>query len=104
MSATPRTEPSQAMAEAAAALTRAGVKFERKTAFHLKVQAWNFWPSSGKIFRNGGTQKLEERGLPAFIRLLRKEGLAKGKPVEAVNEETDFVVQVKPSETGFETY
>ena len=42
MPAKRRTDPSQAMAEAEAALTRAGAKFKRHSDFHLKVQAFNF--------------------------------------------------------------
>ena len=42
MPAKRRTDPSQAMAEAEAALTRAGAKLKRHSDFHLKVQAFNF--------------------------------------------------------------
>ncbi|MCW5722815.1 MAG: hypothetical protein KIS86_16900, partial [Devosia sp.] len=49
MPAKRRTDPSQAMAEAEAALTRAGAKFKRHSDFHLKVQAFNFWPSTGNV-------------------------------------------------------
>jgi hypothetical protein len=39
-----RTDPTKAMAEAEAVLTRAGVKFVQHSSFHLKVQSFNFWP------------------------------------------------------------
>lgn len=52
MPAKRRIDATQAMAEAEAALTRAGVKFVRHSPFHLKVQVFNFWPSTGKISRD----------------------------------------------------
>lgn len=104
MPARRRTDPSQAMAEAEAALTRADVKFTRKTAFHLKVQAFNFWPSTGRFARDGDHKKADKHGLPLFIRMLRDAGLAKDQPLEAINDPDDFVVKVKSSEPGFETY
>lgn len=104
MSEKHRNDPTKAMAEALAALSRAGVKFEKKTAFHIKVGPLNFWPSSGKIFRDGDLKKHQELGLPAFLRQLRKEGLAKNQPLEPVNDEADFRLELKTSEPGFETY
>lgn len=98
------TDHARAMAEAELALTRAGVKFERKTDFHIKVQAYNFWPSTGKIARDGDQKKGDKLDLPLFIQMLREVGLAKDQPLETGNEPNDFVVEVKPSAPSFEAY
>lgn len=99
-----RTDPTQAMAEAEAALSRAGAKFQRKTDFHLKVQAFNFWPSTGTISRDSSWKKCDEVGLSVFIRMLREAGLAKGQPLDAVDDPAAFVTQPPPQEPGFETW
>lgn len=99
-----RIDPSQAMAEAEATLTRAGVKFTRKSDFHLKVQAFNFWPTTGKITRDGDHKKADKHGLPLFIRQLNKAGLATAQPLDLVDEPAAFIVQRPPQAPGFETY
>ncbi|WP_186415486.1 hypothetical protein [Pannonibacter sp. P2PFMT1] len=104
MPAKRRTDPSQAMAEAEAALTRAGIKFTRKTDFHLKVQAFNFWPTTGKFTRDGDHKKADKYGLPLFIRLLNEAGLATAQPLNPVDDPAAFIVQRPPQEPGFETY
>ena len=104
MPAKRRTDPSQAMAEAEAALTRAGAKFKRHSDFHLKVQAFNFWPSTGKVSRDDNGKKGENLGLAVFIRLLREAGLASAQPLDVVDDPAAFIVQPPPQEPGFETY
>lgn len=98
------TDHAQAMAEAEVALTRAGVKFERKTDFHIKVQAYNFWPSTGKIARDGDQKKGAKLDLPLFIQMLRDAGLTKNQPLAVVSHPDDFLLKVKPSDPGFEAY
>ncbi len=52
-------------------LKREGIWFERKTAYHLKVGSYNFWPNSGKIHRDGAPQCDPENGLDRFIKLVK---------------------------------
>lgn len=104
MPAKRRTDPSQAMAEAEAALTRAGVKFTRKTDFHLKVQAFNFWPTTGNVRHDDDHKPAQPLGLAVFIRLLNEAGLATAQPLDLVNDPAAFIVQRPPQEPGFETY
>ncbi len=104
MPAKRRIDATQAMAEAEAALTRAGVKFVRHSPFHLKVQVFNFWPSTGKISRDDSSKKGDNLGLAVFIRMLREAGLAKGQPLDAVDVTAAFVVQLPSQEPGFETW
>ena len=102
MPAKRRTDAAQAMAEAEAALTRAGAKFVRHSSFHLKVQVFNFWPSTGRVSRDD-SGKGENLGLAYFIRMLRDAGLAKHQPLDAVEDSAAFVVHLPPEEPGFET-
>ncbi|WP_145925858.1 hypothetical protein [Shinella sp. HZN7] len=97
-----RTDPTKAMAEAEAVLTRAGVKFVQHSSFHLKVQSFNFWPSTGRIAR--GSTKGEKLGLAVFIRLLRDAGLTNAHALSVVNDPDAFIVKLPPQEPGFETY
>lgn len=104
MPAKRRIDATQAMAEAEVALTRAGVKFVRHSPFHLKVQVFNFWPSTGKISRDDSSKKGESLGLAVFIRMLREAGLAKGQPLDAVDDSAAFVMRRPRQEPGFETW
>lgn len=106
MPAKRRTDPSQAMAEAEAevALTRAGARFKRHSGFHLKVQAFNFWPSTGNVRHDDDHKPAEPLGLAVFIRLLNEAGLVTAQPLDLVDEPADFIVQRPPQEPGFETY
>lgn len=99
-----RTDPSQAMAEAEAALTRAGAKFNRHSDFHLKVQAFNFWPTTGNVRHDNDHKPAQPLGLAVFIRLLNEAGLATAQPLDLVNDPAAFIVQRPPQEPGFETY
>ena len=104
MPAKRRTDPSQAMAEAEAALTRAGAKFKRHSDFHLKVQAFNFWPSTGNVRHDDDRKPAQPLGLAVFIRLLNEAGLATAQPLNPVDKPAAFIVQRPPQEPGFETY
>lgn len=104
MPAPRRSDPSQAMAEAEVALTRAGAKFQRHSNFHLKVQGFNYWPSTGKVRHDNDGKPGEQLGLAVFIRLLREAGLATAQPLDAVDDPVAFVVQRAPQDPGFETY
>ena len=64
------------MTDATYALRQAGAAYEQKTDFHLKVEAYNFWPGTGTIVVDGETQRRKEKGLSAFILILRDAGLA----------------------------
>lgn len=97
-----RTDPTQTMAEAEAALIRAGVKFVRHSSFHLKVQSFNYWPSTGRVVH--GSKEGEKLGLAVFIRLLRDAGLANAHALSVVNDPDAFIVKLPPQEPGFETY
>lgn len=99
-----RTDATQAMTEAEAALTRAGAKFVRHSPFHLKVQTFNFWPSTGKVSRDDNGRKGDNLGLAVFIRMLREAGLAKGQSLDTVDDPAAFVVLRPPQEPGFETW
>lgn len=55
------------------ALLQLKIPFQKTSEFHLKVGDWNFWPSSGSIYRDGDPQKRPERGLDAFIKLIKSE-------------------------------
>jgi hypothetical protein len=59
-----------AMNEAVKRLKEEGIRFEQKTLYHLKVGDLNFWPSTGKFFRDGG-EASDREGLDAFIELVR---------------------------------
>lgn len=104
MPAKRRTDPSQAMAEAEAALTRAGAKFKRHSQFHLKVQTFNFWPSTGNVRRDDDYKPAEPLGLAVFIHLLREAGLATAQPLNSVDDPAAFIVQRPPHGPGFKTY
>ena len=93
MPAKRRTDPSQAMAEAEAALTRAGAKFKRHSDFHLKVQAFNFWPSTGNVRHDDDRKPAQPLGLAVFIRLLNEAGLATAQPLNSVDDPAAFIVQ-----------
>lgn len=104
MPAKRRTDPTQAMAEAEAALTRVGAKFKRHSQFHLKVQAFNFWPSTGNVRRDDDYRPAEALGLAVFIRLLHEAGLATAQPLNLVDDPAAFVVQRPSQEPGFDTW
>ncbi|MBB5278625.1 hypothetical protein HNR26_004726 [Rhizobium rosettiformans] len=104
MPAKRRTDPSQAMAEAEAALTRAGAKFKRPSDFHLKVQAFNFWPTTGNVRHDDDHKPAQPLGLAVFIRQLNEAGLATAQPLDLVDDPAAFIVQRPPQEPGFETY
>lgn len=92
------------MAEAEAALTRAGIKFVQHSPFHLKVQVFNFWSSIGKVSRDDSSKKGDNLGLAVFILMLREAGLAKGQSLDAVDDSAAFFVQLQSQEPGFETW
>jgi hypothetical protein len=70
------TKHTLSMNQAVAALTRAGVRFQQPTPFQLKVGSASYYPSKGTIFCDGEIRARDERGIAAFLRLLRHEGLA----------------------------
>jgi hypothetical protein len=98
-----RIDAAQAMAEAEAALTRACVGFERKTDFHIKVENFNFWPSSGKIGRDNDWRKCEQVGLAIFLHMLQDAGLAKNQPLDTVADPLDSDLEARHRGRGIET-
>ena len=94
-----------AMLQATAALARAGVRFQQKTGFQLKVGPFSFYPGKGTIYRDGDLQAFEEKGLPAFLRLLRDDGLAgaDATPVKPVDDPEDFVIDLGDQDGEFAT-
>jgi hypothetical protein len=59
-----------AMDEATKRLKEEGIRFEQKSAYHLKIGSLNFWPNTGVIFRDGGKNS-DKNGLDGFIELVR---------------------------------
>lgn len=83
-----------AMHQASAALARAGVHFQQPSGFQLKVGPFSFYPTKGTIFRDGETGARNERGLPAFLLILRDTGHADAndKPVKPVDDPDGFII------------
>lgn len=106
MTATSHHRPGRAttMQEATAALQRAGAPFEQKTEFHIKVHAFNFWPETGTIMVDGELKRRSEKGLPAFMRLLRDARLASANPMQPVDGRQDFVFDPGDQDSEFATF
>lgn len=47
--------------------------FTKKTDYHIKVGRYNFWPKTGTIFVDGETQRSQQRGLDAFIDMIKSD-------------------------------
>jgi hypothetical protein len=62
------------MREAIAALTQAGIVFERPSRYQLKIGPANFYPGTGRIFVDGAEAAEPERGLQAFLKRVRQAG------------------------------
>jgi hypothetical protein len=62
---------SKEMYAAMVRLKQEGIWFARKTAYHLKVGSYNFWPNSGKIHSDGASQCDPETGLDRFMKLVK---------------------------------
>jgi hypothetical protein len=60
------------MREAIELLTSEGVHFSRPTQYQLKIGDLNFYPDTGRIFRDGECEAWEQRGLDAIVSSLRK--------------------------------
>lgn len=89
------------MEEAAAALARQEIRFVQKTGFQIKVGQFNFYPNKGTIYIDG-QKALAEKGLDAFIRLLRRARLAPEKPrVQPVNDPSKFLQKKPPEDDDF---
>ncbi|MFD1330743.1 hypothetical protein ACFQ4O_01890 [Methylopila musalis] len=58
------------MIETINALKAAGHRFHRPTQYQLKVGAWNFYPTTGRVIREDSALAENERGLEAFLNLL----------------------------------
>lgn len=63
------TDP-ESMKSAIDAFNQAGLVVTRTSTWQLKCGDLNFWPNTGRMSRDPG-QALEERGIEAFIRLVR---------------------------------
>lgn len=64
-------------------LAAAGIAAHECTAFHFKYGALNFYPTSGKIHRDGNADAYRATGVDAFIKACQNEdaGLV-GDPFE----------------------
>jgi hypothetical protein len=67
-----------AMEVALIAIRAARLPFRKTDPYQIKHGRFNFYPNRGTIYRDGDPNKLEERGVEAFIRLCGypKEGIA----------------------------
>lgn len=85
-----------AMHQASAALVRAGVNFQQPSPYQIKVGQFSFYPTKGTIFRDGETGARNERGLSAFLRILRDTGHAdaQDKPVKPVDDPDSFIIDL----------
>ena len=85
-----------AMHQASAALARAGVNFQRPSPHQIKVGHFSFYPTKGTIFRDGETAARNERGLPAFLRILRATGHTDvhDKPAKPVETPEGFFIDL----------
>jgi hypothetical protein len=94
-----------AMHQASAALVRAGVNFQQPSPHQIKVGQFSFYPTKGTIFRDGEMQARSERGLPAFLRILRDTGHADAddKPVKPVDDPDAFIVKRLDEDDDFAT-
>lgn len=99
------TNHTTAMYQATAALSRAGVHFQQPSGFQIKVGRFSFYPTKGTIFRDGDLQARSERGLPAFLRILRDTGHADAddKPVKPVEDPDTFIVKRPDEDDDFAT-
>lgn len=97
--------PTTAMHQAAAALARAGVHFLQPTGFQLKVGPYSFYPGKGTIYRDGDVRARPEKGLPAFLRLLRDEGHAgaDATPVKPVDDPDSYMLELPDEDDEFAT-
>ena len=70
------------MRDAIEALNAEGVRFSRPTQYQLKVGDINFYPGTGRIFRDGEDKAWEQQGLSALISYLREKRSPTGKIIE----------------------
>ena len=54
-------------------LVSENIWFTKKTDYHVKVGRYNFWPKTGTIFVDGETQRSKQRGLDAFIDMIKSD-------------------------------
>ncbi|MFG1430443.1 hypothetical protein V5F44_07460 [Xanthobacter sp. V2C-8] len=62
------------MVHAIQRLNSLGISFERKTAYQLKIDEWNFYPGRGTIVRDGHPAAEPDRGLTALLAHLLAHG------------------------------
>ena len=63
----------QALIELRTKLLTEGLTVQEYTPYHFKYGALNFYPTSGKIHRDGNYESYTTRGVDAFIRACLKE-------------------------------
>ncbi|MFG1437781.1 hypothetical protein V5F38_01090 [Xanthobacter sp. V0B-10] len=68
------------MAHAIHRLNALGICFERKTAYQLKIDEWNFYPGRGTIVRDGHPAAEPDRGLAALLARIGWDGQANAAP------------------------
>jgi hypothetical protein len=76
MSSNPFELSNDAVEDALQTLRSIGVRSaEKKTSFQIKVGPFNFYPVKGTIMHDSDHKARRERGLEAFINILRKNRL-----------------------------
>jgi hypothetical protein len=60
----------QAMAEAIALLRTERITFRRPDKWTLKFGAWNYWPATQRLYRDGDETSLRNQGLPEIKSLI----------------------------------
>ncbi len=64
-------------------LNALGIGFERKTAYQLKIDEWNFYPGRGTIVRDGHPAAEPDRGLAALLARLEHQDRGRHAPNRA---------------------
>lgn len=91
------------MSQAKAVLKRHGVEYQQKSSHHLKVRNFNYWPRKGTIMLDAENTRRTEKGITAFIKILRRAGLTETPATVAADNPREFIIDVPTEELGFET-
>ena len=67
------TAREQALMAIRTKLLCAGLRFQECTPYHFKYGALNYYPTSGKIHRDGNHEPYRAKGIDAFLRACFKE-------------------------------
>ncbi len=70
------------MRDAIEALNAEGVRFSRPTQYQLKIGDLNFYPGTGRIFRDGEDKAWDQQGLTVLISYLRERRKSVAKIID----------------------